>query len=74
MLAVSPTCPQHKSSAYLSTTFQTPTYNTFWDMNECLVQTEWPTESDAYEPIVQYAQVGSIKTSLKGGKGSFEAM
>ncbi len=41
-LAMSPTCPQNKPSAYLArfyykseanVQFQTPTYNTFWDMN-----------------------------------------
>ncbi len=41
------------------------TYFTFQDMNYFLVnyflvQTDRQTESDAYEPTVQYAQVGSI--------------
>ena len=39
--------------------FQTPSYNTFWDMNYCLVQTDRRMESDAYEPTVHIAQVGS---------------
>ena len=54
--------------------FQAPNYDTFWDMNyflQFLVQSNFgpvqttddrqQTESDAYEPIVQIAQVGSKK-------------
>ncbi len=45
---------------YIVVKYQTPTYNTFWDMNYCLAwQTDRQTESDAYEPTVQYVQVGS---------------
>ncbi len=41
-----------------------PTGNTFRDMNfirysEFLLQTDRRTESDAYDPTVQHAQVGS---------------
>ena len=40
--------------------FRIPNYNTFRDMNYCPVgQTDRRTESDAYEPTVQSAQVGS---------------
>ena len=55
--------------------FNTPKSNTFRDMNYFLVtfgkvqtpdrQTDRQTESDAYEPTVQIAQVGSIKEGKK---------
>ncbi len=54
--------------------FQTPSCNTFCDMNYCSVilvksrQTGRRTESDEYEPTVQYAQVGSIKFILNHGR------
>ena len=53
------------SAFYIVTKFQTSAYNTFRDMNYFLVtfgQVQTPdrqTESDAYEPTVQDAQVGS---------------
>ncbi len=42
--------------------FQIHSYNSFRDMNYYPVtdgQTDGRTESDAYEPTMQYAQVGS---------------
>ncbi len=55
----------HLKSLYIVVKFQTSTSNTFQDMNYCLVifgpvQTDGQTESDAYEPTVQSAQVVSI--------------
>ncbi len=50
--------------------FQIPTSNTFRDMNYFLLflvqsgQMDRQTESDAYEPTVQFAQVGSIIVKL----------
>ncbi len=50
---------------YIVVRFQTTNYNTFRDMNYYVPiifqsrQTDRQTESDAYEPIVQVAQVGS---------------
>ncbi len=57
----------HLSIPYIVVKFQTPNYNIFRDMNYFLVtfgQVQTPdnrhqTESDAYEPTVQSAQVGS---------------
>ena len=54
---------------YIMAKFQIDSTNTSWDMNYCLVrlvksrQTDGQTQSDAYEPTVQYAQVGS-KTKI----------
>ncbi len=51
--------------------FQVPNPITFRDMNYYPVtdgRTDRQTESDAYEPTVQYAQVGSIiRQNVKGG-------
>ncbi len=47
---------------YIVVKFHPPNYNTFWGMNyflRLLVQSRRQTESDAYEPTVQIAQVGS---------------
>ena len=54
-------------SSYIVVKYQVPVSNTFWDMNyylRLLVQSRQTTdnrqtESDAYEPTVQVAQVGS---------------
>ena len=48
--------------------FRCDTYYTFRDMNYFLVQTDSQTESDTYEPTVQYAKVGSKKYGGMTGK------
>ncbi len=57
--------------------FQSPTSNTFRDMNYYPVfwsspygQTDRRTESDTYEPTVQNAQVGSKTTAKRGSSFS----
>ncbi len=51
MLAVSPTCPQHKTSANVSVNLPITSYN-------AALKTDRQTESDAYELTVKLAQVG----------------
>ncbi len=42
--------------------FQIRSYNTFWDIE--LLSSDRQTQSDAYEPTVQHAQVGSKSRAI----------
>ncbi len=64
----------HRIVLYIVVKFQPPNYNTFRNMNYFLgfLVQSGQTESDAYEPTVQNAQVGSKMQRDVGNEHTFK--